>query len=85
MRVIISPQIYYGIQFNKRIHGDVSRMEESLMGSVATIGEEVAAIQEEVATLRENMATREDVKNFIHGITRQHPCFEDMEPGETKS
>ena len=38
-------------------------------------------------TIKENMGTREDVKNSIDGITRQHPCLEEVKSifaGETK-
>ena len=67
---IISLQIHHGrkaSQLNKEIHGGISAVQEKL-----------DTIKEKLDTIKENMVTKEDMKNCLYEITRQHPCLRDV-------
>lgn len=53
-------------------------MEESLKGGIAVLGEKVDSIKEKVDIIKENVVTKEDMKDCIEEIMRQHPCFEEV-------
>lgn len=60
---IISLQIHHGRK--------ASQLNKEIHGGVS-------AVQEKLDTIRENMVTKEDMKNFLYEITRQHPCLRDV-------
>ena len=79
---IISLSIYNFRQISQAtagLHSNISERVESMKGNLDSIKGNLGSIEENLDIIKAEMATKEDMKNFVEEIARQHPCLRDGE------